>query len=172
MIRIVTTKRLARLRADRHAAFERAREATEHAARQEQELSTLTDRAERAEATTEEVGALLSHAVREASASEQRVLLDQIEMRRLREELTEARAPGRAVFVLLHYGTPLMVYGSREDAVADTATHGIEADRTCGPASPFWFDAEWVLATFTHDPASGGFRGSLTPAAVGLGGAA
>lgn len=158
MIRIVTRKRLDLLEADTHAAFERARQAI--------------DRAKRAEAATDEVGVLLSHAVKEVSTAEQRSLLDQIEVRRLREELAEAREPGRSLFLLLHFGTPRMIYRSREDAVADTATHGIPADRTWGPASRFWFDAEWVLAPFTHDQASGGFRGSLTPTAVGLGGAA
>ncbi|MFB6853025.1 hypothetical protein ACFCWV_11030 [Streptomyces sp. NPDC056341] len=176
MIRIVTRKRLALLEADTHAAFERARQSSEAASeatvRHERELADATDRAERAEATTEEVSALLSHAVKEASTAEQRSLLDQIEVRRLREEIAEAREPGRSLFLLLHFGTPRMIYRSREDAVADTATHGIPADHTWGPASPFWFDAEWVLAPFTHDKASGGFRGSLTPTAVSLGGAA
>ncbi|MFJ8826112.1 hypothetical protein ACIREE_30625 [Streptomyces sp. NPDC102467] len=172
MIRIVTTKRLALLEADRRVAVERARQATEHAARQAHELSALADRAERAEATAEEVGALLVHAVQQAGAAEQGLLLDQIELRRLREDLAAAREPGRAVFLLMHYGTPRMVYRSREDAVADTATHGIAADRVWGPGSQFWFDAEWVLAAFTYDTSSGGFRGSLTPTAVGLGGAA
>ncbi|MFE7010662.1 hypothetical protein ACFVAQ_09165 [Streptomyces sp. NPDC057651] len=172
MIRIVTRKRLALLEADTQAAFERARQASEANVLHERELADAIDRAERAEATTEEVGALLSHAVKEVSTAEQRSLLDQIKVRRLREELAEAREPGRSLFLLLHFGTPRMIYRSREDAMADTATHGIPADHTWGPASPFWFDAEWVLATFTHDPASGGFRGSLTPAAVSLGGAA
>ncbi|WP_405653189.1 hypothetical protein OG581_24615 [Streptomyces sp. NBC_01386] len=176
MIRIVTGKRHAMLEADAHAASERARQADEAASeavgRHERELADATDRAERAEATLNEVGALLAHAVKEVSGAEQRALLHQIEARRLREELDQAREPGRSLFLLLHYGTPRMIYRSLQDAYADTATHGIPAEHTWGPASPFWFDAEWVLATFTYDAAKSGFRGSLTPAAVSLGGAA
>ncbi|WP_353943696.1 hypothetical protein ABII15_19985 [Streptomyces sp. HUAS MG91] len=158
MIRIVTRKRLALLEAGAHAAFERARRAT--------------DRAERAEATTDEVGALLSHAVQEASAAEQRVLLGQIELRRLREELATAREAGRAVFVLLHFGTPVMVYRSRAAACADTATHGVRADAEWAPAKRFWADAEWLLTVFTYDAASRGFRGWLELVPEPVGGAA
>lgn len=172
MIRIVTHKRLALLEADTHAAFERARQtsaaASQAQSRHERELADAIDRAERAEASTSEVGALLSHALREASAAEQQGLLDQIELRRLRAELAEAREPGRSVFLLLHHGTPCMIYRSRQDAYADTATHGIEAERSWGPTPGFWFDAEWVLATFTYDAGARGFRGALTPTAVGL----
>ncbi|MGH4027837.1 hypothetical protein ACQB60_02735 [Actinomycetota bacterium Odt1-20B] len=176
MIRIVTRKRLSLLEADTRAAFERARQATEAAdkasARHTVELFAVTGRAERAETATEEVGTLLCRAVDELSAAQEDLLLKDIELRRLREELTEALVPARQVFVLVHYGTPVMVYRSREDAYADTATHGAPADRPWGPARHFWADAEWVLATFTYDPASHGFRGSLTPVAEPVGGAA
>ncbi|MEU6405552.1 hypothetical protein [Streptomyces sp. NPDC046985] len=176
VIRIVTRKRLALLEADTHAAFERARRAGEAASvaagRHERELAEAVDRAERAEATTDEVGVLLSHAVREASAAEERLLLDQIALRRLRGELAEAREPGRAVFVLLHRGIPRMVYRSRAEAYADTATHGVPADATWSPVRQFWADAEWVLSAFTYDPAARGFRGALSPVAESVGGAA
>ncbi|MFD4141123.1 hypothetical protein [Streptomyces sp. NPDC058572] len=174
MIRIVTKKRLALLEADTHAAFERAREATEAAkeasGRHTVELFAVTDRAERAEATTDEVGRLLAGAVAELSAAQEDLLLKDIELRRLREDLTEALVPARQVFLLVHYGTPVMVYRSREDAYADT--HGASADATWGPARTFWADAEWLLSVFTFDPAARGFRGSLTPLAEPVGGAA
>ncbi|MFE6889982.1 hypothetical protein [Streptomyces sp. NPDC057694] len=176
MIRIVTRKRLALLEADRLAAFERAQVAKEAATaaaeRHEQALTAATDRAERAEATTDEVAALLSHAVKQASSAEQQMLLDQIEMRRLRQELAEAQGSGRSVFVLLHYGTPAMVYRSREDAYADTATHGAPADATWVASHKFWADAEWLLAAFTYDAGARGFRGVLAPVAESVGGAA
>ncbi|MET7742734.1 hypothetical protein [Streptomyces sp. NPDC005385] len=172
MIRIVTRERLALLEADTHAATERARQADEARDRVDAELAGAIDRAERAEATTDEVGALLAHAVKQASAAEQEILLHHIELRRVRRELAEAREAGRSVFVLLHYGTPRMIYPTREDAYADTATHGVPTDRPWGPGSRFWFDAEWCLAAFTYDAGARGFRGALTPTAVGLGGAA
>lgn len=172
MIRIVTRKRLALLESDTHAAIERAGQADEARGRLEAELAGAVDRAERAEATTDEVGVLLAQAVKQAGAAEQEILLLQIELRRVRGELAEAREAGRSVFVLLHYGTPRMIYPTREDAYADTATHGVPADRSWGPGSRFWFDAEWCLAAFTYDAGARGFRGALTPTAVGLGGAA
>ncbi|MFH9071494.1 hypothetical protein [Streptomyces alboflavus] len=176
MIRIVTEKRLALLEADRLAAFERARQATEDAkeasARHTVDLFDVTGRAERAEATAKEVGTLLAVALDELSAAQEELLLKDIELRRQREDLTEALLPPRAVFVLVHYGTPAMVYRSREDAYADTATHGVPSDRTWGPARRFWADAEWVLSAFTYDFTARGFRGSLTPLAEPVGGAA
>ncbi|NEB81199.1 hypothetical protein G3I40_39230 [Streptomyces sp. SID14478] len=172
MIRIVTRKRLALLEADTHAAFERARRAGEARDRSARELADAIDRTGRAEATTDELSFLLGHAVKEASTAEQRVLLGQIELRRLREELADAREPGRAVFVLLHYGTPRMVYRSREDACADTATHGVRADAVWRPAERFWADAEWLLAVFRYDAGARGFRGTLGAVPEALGGAA
>ncbi|ATL29400.1 hypothetical protein [Streptomyces formicae] len=176
MMRLVTRKRLALLEADTHAAFERARQATETAsraaARHVEELAAATARAERAEASKRGVEAMLAGAVDELSAAQEDLLLKGIELRRLREELAEALVPARQVFVLVHYGTPTMVYRSREDAYADTATHGVPADRAWGPARGFWADAEWRLATFTYDVDARGFRGALTPVAEPVGGAA
>ncbi|MFE3085691.1 hypothetical protein ACFXGM_19565 [Streptomyces albidoflavus] len=176
MIRIVTRKRLALLEADTAAAFERARRANEEATtaseRHSTELAEVTERAERAEATTDEVGSILSTAMKELSAAQQDLLLKDIELRRLRDDLAEARDEGRQVFMLLHYGTLVMVYRSREDACADTATHGVPADRTWRPASTFWADAEWVLAAFTYDADARGFRGALEPVAEPVRGAA
>ncbi|MFG2453231.1 hypothetical protein ACGFSG_28030 [Streptomyces sp. NPDC048512] len=172
MIRIVTRKRLALLEADTHAATERARQADDARGRLEAELAGAIDREEGAEATTDELGALLAHAVKQAGAAEQEILLHEIELRRVRRELAEAREAGRSVFVLLHYGTPRMIYRSVQDAYADTATHGVPADRSWVPGSRFWFDAEWCLAAFTYDAGARGFRGALTPTAVGVGGAA
>ncbi|NEB76438.1 hypothetical protein G3I40_14570 [Streptomyces sp. SID14478] len=175
MIRIVTRKRLARLEADTHAAFERAREtseaAHEAAARHVVELATVTGRAKRAEESKNEVGEMFTGAVAELAAAQQELLLKGNELRRLREELAEACKAARQVFVLLHYGTPVMVYGSREDAYADTATHHAPADKW-GPTRRFWADAEWLLAAFIYDAASQGFRGSLEPVAEPVGGAA
>ncbi|MFI6640126.1 hypothetical protein [Streptomyces sp. NPDC050504] len=176
MIRIVTKKRLALLEADTRAAFERARQAAEAAgkasARHAVELFDVTGRAERAESAAAEAGALLSGALEELGAAEEELLLKDIERRRLREELVEALLPTRQVFVLVHYGTPWMVYHSREDAYADTATHGAPADAAWGPVRTFWADAEWLLSAFTYDPAARGFRGSLTPVAEPVGGTA
>ncbi|MEV5874117.1 hypothetical protein AB0L75_07790 [Streptomyces sp. NPDC052101] len=176
MIRIVTQNRIERLERDARAACEHARQtsgaANEAFGEHVRELYVVTDRAERAEANTCEVGVMLLRAMEELSASQQELLLKDIEIRRLREELLQARRPAAAVFVLLHYGEVRMVYRSREDAYADTATHGVPADRTWGPAQRFWADAEWVLATFTYDPASRGFRSGLTPVAEPVGGAA
>ncbi|MFD3671160.1 hypothetical protein [Streptomyces sp. NPDC058672] len=118
MIRIVTRKRLALLEADTHAAFERAHQTTEAAnraaAQHVDELAAVTNRAEH-------IDAMLAGAVEELGAAQEELLLKGIELRRLRKELTEAREPGRQVFVLVHHGTPTMVYRSCEDAYADTA---------------------------------------------------
>ncbi|MFH8566651.1 hypothetical protein [Streptomyces sp. NPDC017988] len=169
MIRIVTRKRLALLEADRHAAFERAREVAEHAARQARELSSLTERAERAEAATDEVGALLAQAVKEAGAAEQRVLLAQMELRRLREEFAAEPQEGQTITVLLHHGEPHTVYASREDAYADTATHGGTPGswQPCDERSPAAFT--WRCEAFIYDAACNGFRrpSVLAPAPVG-----
>ncbi|MFJ6696491.1 hypothetical protein ACIQM4_10510 [Streptomyces sp. NPDC091272] len=176
MIRIVARKRLALLETDTHAAFERAREAREAAkeasVRHTVELFAVTDRAERAEATADEVGMLLAGALDELSAGQEELLLKDIALRRLREDLTEALVQARQVFVLVHHGTPVMVYRRREDAYADTAAHAVPMDRDWGPARRFWADAEWLLATFTYDATAHGFRGALTPIAEPVWGAA
>ncbi|MFB7163147.1 hypothetical protein [Streptomyces sp. NPDC056242] len=91
MIRIVSTLRLEHLVPVARAARERARQSTADAneafGRHVRELWAVTDRAERAEATTDEVGAILSRAMKELSAAQQELLLKDIELRRLREEL-------------------------------------------------------------------------------------
>ncbi|WP_125263128.1 hypothetical protein [Streptomyces alboflavus] len=119
----------------------------------------LTERAERAE-----TAAFAAHWDEEVARAEARLL---------REELSEARKPGRSVYLLRHYGEPCMIYRSRADACADTATHGIPADAPWAaageqPAS----QAEWRLSLFTYDAASKGFRCEFVPAPVAVGGAA
>ncbi|WP_447038932.1 hypothetical protein [Streptomyces sp. DSM 118878] len=174
MIRIITAKRLALLEADTHAAFERARQtgqaAHEALARHTRELSAVTDRAEQAETATTEVGTLLSRAVEELSAAQQDLLLKDIEIRRLREELAGESMEGQTLTVLLRYGEPHTVYASREDALADTATHGV-------PAGTGWVPADerpplvvpWRCEAFMYDAACNGFRRAsvLAPAPVG-----
>ncbi|MZD09145.1 hypothetical protein GTW43_29300 [Streptomyces sp. SID5785] len=177
MIRIVTRKRLALLEADRHAAFERAREATEAARaasrRHITELFAVTDRAERAEAATDEMRYLLANAVKEASAAEQRTLLEQIELRRLREELAAEPVEGQAITVLFHYGEPHAVYASREAAYADMSVHGYPADHVWGPRgerSPY--ECQWSCEAFIYSAASNGFRRVYRAVAESMRGAA
>ncbi|MFE6409039.1 hypothetical protein ACFVOR_19170 [Streptomyces sp. NPDC057837] len=177
MIRIVTAKRLALLEADTHAAFERARQVNEAAReardRHTHELTAATDRAERADATTTEVGALLARAVEELSAAQQELLLKDIEIRRLRETLSRRPREGETLTVLLHYGEPHTIYASREDAYADTATHGVPANakwvpvRERPPAA-----SKWCLEAFIYDAASNGFRRGYMPAPKSVGEAA
>ncbi|WP_406104708.1 hypothetical protein OG698_21275 [Streptomyces sp. NBC_01003] len=92
MIRIVSTPRLEQLESAARQARECARQiradANEAFGRHVRELYAANDRAERAEATTDEVGAILSRAMKELSAAQQELLLKDIELRRLREELT------------------------------------------------------------------------------------
>ncbi|MET9361934.1 hypothetical protein ABZX93_13560 [Streptomyces sp. NPDC006632] len=177
MIRIVTRKRLALLEADTHAAFERARQASAAAsaatARHAQELSGALERAERAEATTDEVGVLLAGAQREAAETEKHRLALSLELRRLRAELERGPVEGEALTVLLHYGEPHTIYRSLDDAHADTATHGVPADAVwspCGerPASVF----RWRCEPFVYSAASNGFRRAFEPDAVPVRGAA
>ncbi|MEV6696599.1 hypothetical protein AB0M68_05445 [Streptomyces sp. NPDC051453] len=91
MIRIVSTLRLAHLESAARAARERARQTTADAnevfGRHIRALYAVTDRAERAEATTSEVGAILSRAMQELGAAQQELLLKDIELRRLRQEV-------------------------------------------------------------------------------------
>ncbi|MET7663899.1 hypothetical protein ABZS99_34575 [Streptomyces sp. NPDC005463] len=92
MIRIVSTLRLAHLESAARTAREHERQTTADAneafGRHIRELYAATDRAERAEATTSEVGAILSRAMKELSAAQQELLLKDIELRRLRQEVT------------------------------------------------------------------------------------
>ncbi|MER7677286.1 hypothetical protein [Streptomyces sp. NPDC096934] len=177
MIRVITTARLHGLEAGTLAALDCARQTGgaagaafgEHV----REMYAFTDRLERAEATTSEVGAILSQAMKELSAAQQELLLKDIEIRRLRRELDRGPVEGESLTVLLHYGEPVAVYGSREDAHADTATHGQPAGhvwRPCGerPAAEF----EWRCEAFIYDVGSNGFRRVHKSAPVVLGGAA
>ncbi|MFJ5732571.1 hypothetical protein [Streptomyces paradoxus] len=177
MIRIVTRARIARLQNEARAAVEQARQtsaaANEAFGRHVRELYAVTDRAERAEATTAEVGALLSRAMEELSAAQQELLLRDIEIRRLRQEPEGESLEGRTLTVLLHYGEPHTIYATREEAHADTATHGMPADhvwKPCGehPASAF----KWRCEAFIYNPASNGFRRAQMPAPKPVEGAA
>ncbi|WP_327656234.1 hypothetical protein [Streptomyces sp. NBC_00483] len=177
MIRIVTAKRLARLEADTHAAFERARQATEAAntaaTRHMEVLAAANGRAERAEESKEAVGEMFAGAVAELSAAQEELLLQRIELRRLGEELAEAREPGRYLYLLRHYGEPWMIYSSQQDAFADTATHGVPANRVwvrAGEQLPS--ESEWRLSPFTYDAGSNAFRGEFVPVPRSLGEAA
>ncbi|MEU3858064.1 hypothetical protein AB0F03_11950 [Streptomyces sp. NPDC028722] len=177
MIRIVTTKQLARLADDARTASEQARHASgvanEAFGRHVRELYAVTDRAERAEAVTTEVGALLSRAVEELSIAQQELLLKDIAIRRLREELGRGPVEGETLTVLMHHGEPHAVYASRDDAYADTATHGFPADhvwKPCDerPAAAF----TWRCEAFIYNAASNGFHRVNRSVPRALGGAA
>ncbi|MFI1838209.1 hypothetical protein [Streptomyces olivaceoviridis] len=177
MIRIVTAGRLRRLEQDAEWARDHARKVQGQAdatwARHVRELHAVTDRAERAEKATSEVGVILAQAVKELSVAQQELLLKDIEIRRLQQEQTARPAAGQTVTVLLRHGEPHTVYRCREDAYADTATHGV-------PAGTRWLPADehptgvhtWRLEAFIYDPASKGFRRAHIPLAKRLGEAA
>lgn len=162
MIRLITRTRLTRLQAD-------ARAADEHARQTSAELHAATDRAERAEATTDEVGVILARAMEELSAAQQELLLKDIEIRRLRQA---GSMEGRTLTVLLHHGEPHTIYACRADAHADTATHGVPADgwRPAGEHPPA--ASEWRCEPFIYHPAANGFRRAYAPAARPVEGAA
>ncbi|MFD5014613.1 hypothetical protein [Streptomyces chartreusis] len=177
MIQIVTAARLERLETDASKAREHARQtsgaATEAFGRHVRELYAATDRAERAETATTEVGLILSLAMKELSAAQQELLLKNIEIARLRRELAGTSMEGQTLTVLLHYGEPHTIYASREDAHADTSTHGMPADhvwKPCGehPAAEF----TWRCEAFIYNAASNGFRRAYVPAAKPVEGAA
>ncbi|MFF7161582.1 hypothetical protein ACFZBP_09350 [Streptomyces sp. NPDC008086] len=177
MIRIVTAARLERLDADAGAAREHARQtsgaANEAFGRHVRELYAGTDRAERAEAAAAEVGKFLAHAVEELSVAQQQLLLKDIEIQRLRKELEGESMEGRTLTVLLHYGEPHTVYASREDAYADTATHGVPAGTPWVPARERPPSAsEWRCEAFIYDAASNGFRRAFMPVPRSMGEAA
>jgi hypothetical protein len=136
------------------------------------ELSAATDRAERAEATTAEVGALLARAMEELSAAQQELLLRDIEIRRLRQELEGESLEGRSLTVLLHYGEPHTVYASREDAYADTATHGAAPDGWVPSGERPAAECKWRCEAFIYDAASNGFRRAHMPVPKPVEGAA
>ncbi|MFB8271010.1 hypothetical protein ACFC96_30980 [Streptomyces sp. NPDC055955] len=174
MIRIVTTPRLESLECASRTARDQVREvagsANEAFGEHIRELYALTDRAERAEATTSEVAAILKRAMEELAAAQKELLLTDIEIRRLRQELESERLEGRTLTVLLHHGEPHTVYRYREDAYADTATHGVDA---WGPASERpAADVQWRCEAFIYDAASNGFRRAFMPAPEPIGGGA
>ncbi|MGM0350868.1 hypothetical protein [Streptomyces sp. Adlamb9] len=128
---------------------------------------------ERAEATTDEVGVLLSGAMKELSVSRQELLLKDIEVRRLREELRGEPVEGWSLTLLLHHGEPHTIYASREDAHADTATHGLPTDhvwKPCDdrPASAF----TWRCEAFIYNSFSNSFRRFPMPVPKQIEGAA
>ncbi|MFF6874252.1 hypothetical protein ACFY9S_02740 [Streptomyces sp. NPDC012474] len=176
MIRIVTRARIEQLEHDFRSACERARQASgaanEAFGRHVRELYVATDRAERAEATTTEVGQLLARAMEELSAAQQELLRKDIEIRRLRAELEDDSMEGRTLTVLLHYGEPHTVYASREDAHADTATHGVPADRWVPSGERPASACKWRCEAFIYDAASNGFRRAYMPAPKPVGEAA
>ncbi|MEV5356964.1 hypothetical protein [Streptomyces sp. NPDC052693] len=177
MIRIVTRSRIARLQNEARAAVEQARQTSATAnkafGRHVRELYAVTDRAERAEADAAEVGEFLSRTLEELFAAQRELLLRDIEIRRLRQEREGESLEGRTLTVLLHYGEPHTIYATRQEAHADTATHGMPADhvwKPCGehPASAF----KWRCEAFIYNPASNGFRRAQMPAPKPIEGAA
>jgi hypothetical protein len=177
VIRVVTACRLRRLEKEAERAHDRGRDMQAQAnaawGRHVRELYALTDRVERAEATTSEVGVLLAGAVAELSSAQQELLRKDIEMRRLREVLEGGTFVGRSLTVLMHYGEPHTVYASREDAYADTATRGVPADTPWVPAGERPASASvWCIAVFIYDADCRGFRRASVPAPEPVGGAA
>ncbi|MFJ7337031.1 hypothetical protein ACIQUU_27765 [Streptomyces sp. NPDC101116] len=162
MIRIVTAGRLRWLEREAEQAGVRAREVQSQAdaawRRHVRELFAVTGRAERAEAATAEVGAILAGAMSELSAAQQELLLKDIEIRRLRQELE-----GRTLTVLLHYGEPHTIYASREDAYADTATHGADPGAWVPSGERPAAECKWRCEAFTYNAASNGFRRAYMP---------
>ncbi|WP_033312281.1 hypothetical protein RFN58_19765 [Streptomyces iakyrus] len=167
MIRIVTTGRLRRLERETEQARIRARDTQAQAdaawGRHVRELFAVTNRAERAEAATAEVGELLAGAVAELSAAQQELLLKDIEIRRLREQLEGESMEGRSLTVLLHYGEPHTIYACREDAYADTATHGADPDRWVPSGERPASASMWRCEAFIYNAASNGFRRAHMP---------
>ncbi|WP_055566990.1 hypothetical protein [Streptomyces atriruber] len=176
MIRIVTQARVEQLVRGEAAADERARQVTAAAneafGRHVRELYAVTDRAERAEVTTAEVGEILAHALDELAVAQEELLLRRIEIRRLREELDREPLEGQTLTVLLHYGEPHTIYRSREEAKGDTATHGLTADRWAPCDERRACEVEWRVEAFIYDAISNGFRRAFAPAPEPVGGAA
>ncbi|MFF2252475.1 hypothetical protein [Streptomyces sp. NPDC058142] len=177
MIRIVTTPRLESLEYASRTAREQVREvagsANEAFGEHVRELYAVTDRAERAEATTSEVGAILKRAMEELAAAQKDLLLKDIEIRRLREELEEEPLERQTLTVLLHYGEPHTIYRSRGDAYADTAVHGRPTDHVWRPRGERSArECEWSCEPFSYDAASNGFRRAFMPAPEPVGGGA
>jgi hypothetical protein len=177
MIRIVTRARIAQLEDAARAAREHARQtsgaANEAFGRHVRELYAVTDRAERAQASASEAGQFLARAVDELSAAQQELLLKDIEIRRLRGELGRGPREGETLTVLMHYGEPHTVYASREDAMADTATHGVSEKARWVPSGERpAAECEWRCEAFIYNAGSNGFRRAYMPPAKPVGGAA
>jgi hypothetical protein len=172
MIRIVTRAWLTQLEDDARTAAEQARAAGEAVGWHVRELHATTDRAERAEAAASEAGGMLSRALEELSAAQQELLLKDIEIRRLREELEGESMEGRTLTVLLHYGEPHTIYASREDAYADTATHGADPDGWVPSGERPPSASMWRCEAFIYNAASNGFRRADAPAPKPVGEAA
>ncbi|MEU0390004.1 hypothetical protein [Streptomyces chartreusis] len=177
MIRIVTQARVERLEREARAACEHARQtsgaANEAFGRHVRELYAATDRAERAEASASEVGKILAGAMEELCAAQQELLLKDVEIRRLRAELEGESLEGRTLTVLLHYGEPHTVYASREDAYADTATHGAAPDAVWVPSGERpAAECKWRCEAFIYNADSNGFRRAHMPAPKPVGEAA
>jgi hypothetical protein len=176
MIRIVTQAHIEQLEHDFRAACELARQtsgaANEEFGRHVRELYAATDRAERAEATTTEVGKLLARAMEELSAAQQELLLKDIEIRQLRAELDGDSLEGQTLTVLLHYGEPHTVYASREDAYADTATHGASPEGWVPSGERPAAECQWRCEAFIYNAASNGFRRAHMPVPKPVGEAA
>ncbi|MEV6999306.1 hypothetical protein AB0N62_16675 [Streptomyces sp. NPDC093982] len=176
MMRVVTRARITQLEDDTRAAREKAREtsgaANEAFGRHMRELYAVTGRAERAEAAASEVGEILAHAVEELSVAQQELLLKDIEIERLRQELAGESMEGRTLSVLLHYGRPHTIYGSRADAYADTATHGVPAEGWVPADERPVGEVTWRIDAFVYDAASHGFRRTPMPAPKPMGEAA
>jgi hypothetical protein len=175
VIRLVTAGRLRRLSEDAEQARTRAREVQGQAnaawSEHIRKLFSVTDRAERAEAATSEVGAILARAMEELSAAQQELLLKDIEIRRLRRELESGPVEGQTL--LLHHGEPHTISATREDALADTATHGAPADAVWQPCDERPAAAcTWRCEAFIYNAASNGFRRAHPPAARPVQGAA
>ncbi|KJK38971.1 hypothetical protein UK15_13570 [Streptomyces variegatus] len=176
MIRLVTAGHLCQLEQDAEQARSRAREVQAQAdaalGRHVRELHAVTDRAERAEADATEVGEFLSRTLEELFAAQQELLLKDIEIRRLRAELEGESLEGRSLTVLLHYGEPHTVYASREDAYADTATHGADPDGWVPSGERPATECRWRCEAFIYDAASNGFRRAHMPTPQPIEGAA
>ncbi|MCX4827858.1 hypothetical protein OG746_03785 [Streptomyces sp. NBC_01016] len=176
MIRIVTAKRLARLEADTHAAFDRARQTSEAASaavdRHTCEMQAATASIKRLEAESTEAGERLAHTVAELAAAEEDLRRREIEVQRLREELEAGPSEGDSLTVLLHYGEPHTVYASHAEAKADTATHGVTEGAWVTGDERMPAEVQWRLEAFTYDAAANGFRRVFVPAQRRVGEAA
>ncbi|MEI5102460.1 hypothetical protein RB200_33105 [Streptomyces sp. PmtG] len=195
MIRLVTKARLRALEAATAAAKEQAEqvrvEIEAERGQHVKELFAATARyegAERETAEVREVALLLQLALEDTTAeltarakraeilaftAEWEMELAREEAELLREAQAEARKAEASVYLLRYYGEPCMIYRSRADAVADTATHGIPADAQWVPAGEQPASAsQWRLSSFTYDADSKGYRREFMPAPVPVGGAA